>query len=90
MSAPGMAALAAALPAWVQSAQIVRLAEAVLCEDCRCVTNATSERCLACGSRAVFSLIRLLEGGTEGREFVGEMECEHGQHRQCVKDLKDE
>ncbi len=32
------------------------------------------------------------EGNVRQRalEFVGEMECEHGQHRQCVKDLKDE
>jgi hypothetical protein len=40
----------------------VHLQSAVLCMDCECVTEGRSEECPVCGSHALFSVARILDG----------------------------
>ena len=45
-------------------ADAVPLHSAVLCMNCECVTGSSSDECVVCGSRSLFSLEKLL-GGTQ-------------------------
>ena len=45
----------------------IPLNRAVLCEDCQMITQATQSVCLACGSRAIYSLQAMLEKGSRGK-----------------------
>lgn len=47
----------------------VPLQSAVLCMNCECVTGSSSEECLVCGSRSLFSLAKLL-GGTQASSIA--------------------
>ena len=52
---------------YTQTVVILPLAKAVLCQDCRAVSNGIN-RCPACGSAAIATIARWLERETEGNE----------------------
>lgn len=44
-----------------QAVESVRLAEAVLCANCDCITRAKNGHCLVCGSHSIVSLATILD-----------------------------
>jgi RNA polymerase subunit RPABC4/transcription elongation factor Spt4 len=44
---------------------LIPLAEAVICEDCRVIFRAKHSSCPSCGSAAIWNLFRIIEGLTQ-------------------------
>ena len=55
---------------WVtaQKAQFLSLQSAVFCAECELISENTTPYCLACGSKAVLSLSRVLGGSMRGQQ----------------------
>jgi hypothetical protein len=52
----------------IAATQIIPLSRAILCLDCNCITEATNEHCLACGSKSVLSLSSILDRQADGEK----------------------
>ena len=53
---------------YLRDLSFVRLQTAVFCVDCELISENSSPACLACGSRAVLSLARVLGGSLRGQQ----------------------
>jgi GAF domain-containing protein len=53
---------------YLRDLSFVRLQTAVFCVDCELISENSSPACLACGSRAVLSLARVLGGSLQGQQ----------------------